>query len=127
MAGCAEIAAGNLAIQKSKDPSVIDLAKMMVTDHTQANAKLQSLSQDMSSLDSLDAKHKAMKASLMSLDGAAFDKAYIKGQVADHQAAIALFSKESTSGTDKDLKAFASETLPKLKMHLDHVNMVAKK
>ncbi len=116
-----------MAIQKSTNPKVVELAKMMVADHTEANAKLQSLSMDLSKLDSLDAKHKAMKSSLQLLKGNAFDQAYLKGQVADHNAAIALFKNESASGRDKELKSFATQTLPKLKMHLDHVNMVAKK
>ncbi|HEY4292867.1 DUF4142 domain-containing protein [Luteibacter sp.] len=48
-----------------------------------------------------------------------FDKAYAKKMVADHHKDIALFTKESTSGKDPDLKAFAKKTLPTLKEHLE--------
>ncbi len=39
--------------------------------------------------------------------------------VADHQKAVALFTKESTNGKDPELKAFATKTLPTLKEHLE--------
>jgi len=36
----------------------------------------------------------------------------------DHVKDVAAFEKESTSGTDPDVKAFATKTLPTLKQHL---------
>ena len=56
--------------------------------------------------------------------GAAFDHAYIQGQIADHQAALTLFQQEATRGTDPALKTFAADALPTLRQHLDMANAV---
>jgi putative membrane protein len=38
--------------------------------------------------------------------------------VRDHEKAVKEFERESTSGKDPDLKAFAAKTLPTLQDHL---------
>ena len=40
------------------------------------------------------------------------------GQLKDHKEAVSLFEKESKSGKDEDLKAWAGKTLPHLREHL---------
>ena len=76
-----------------------------------------------------DAKHLSLpkhldKAGQKDLDelgkvnGAQFDRQYIEKQVSGHEKVIAAFKKESKSGHDADLRAFASNTLPTLKEHL---------
>jgi putative membrane protein len=50
--------------------------------------------------------------------GAEFDRAYMAGQVKDHEDAVALFEKESKDGKDQKLRAWAKETLPTLRHHL---------
>jgi putative membrane protein len=50
--------------------------------------------------------------------GAAFDRAYMKDMVKDHEADVADFQKEANSGTDPGLKEFAGATLPTLQDHL---------
>lgn len=121
MSSCAEISAGNLASQKAHDPKVAALGKMMVTDHTDANAKLMAIVHNAPTTDSLDAEHQSLKDSLMNATGAAFDAMYVQSQVRDHEKAIALFQQEATSGGQAELKSYAQKMLPKLKMHLDHV------
>jgi putative membrane protein len=56
------------------------------------------------------------------LSGAAFDSAYLKGQVVAHKRTIALFKKEAASGHDKSFVSFAKSTLPTLDMHLTMVD-----
>src|SRR6185437_1837064 len=68
--------------------------------------------------DDLDAKHKSVMDRLSKLNGAAFDKAYMKNMVSDHKEDVAKFKKESTSGKNADLKAWAGKTLPTLQDHL---------
>jgi putative membrane protein len=36
----------------------------------------------------------------------------------DHQDAVQLFTSESSTGTNPDVKAFAAQTLPTLQQHL---------
>jgi putative membrane protein len=52
------------------------------------------------------------------MSGAAFDRAYIAGQVADHQKTAQLLEYEIGSGQDVELKTFASEILPIVLEHL---------
>lgn len=118
--GMAEVEAGKLAQEKGSTEAVKNFGAKMVEDHTAANEKLMALAQSkkIKLPKELDAKHKAMQKKLSAQSGAAFDKAYIKAQIADHEATIALFEREIASGKDAEAKAFASETLPVVKAHL---------
>jgi putative membrane protein len=125
--GIAEVAAGNLAQQKGNSQAVKDFGAMMVKDHSAANDKLQVLaaSKSISLPTSASIGEMATKAKLDVLSGDTFDKSYIKSQIKDHRGAIALFNKEIASGQDPDAKAFASATLPTLRMHLKKVDALA--
>lgn len=61
--------------------------------------------------------HRKMMDKMAKLSGTAFDREYLKHQVADHDKAVALFEKQSRSGKDAELKAFAARALPTLKEH----------
>lgn len=66
-----------------------------------------------------DAKQMAMMAKMQRLSGAQFDMMYVKeAGVKAHQDMEKLYMKESMSGKDMDAKAFASKTLPTVRMHL---------
>jgi putative membrane protein len=75
----------------------------------------------------LDAEHKALKDSLVAMTGEKFDALYVQSQIRDHQKAIALFQKQATEGQKQELKAYAQKLLPKIKMHLQHVQDMSKK
>jgi putative membrane protein len=94
---------------------------MMVRDHTDAQGKLRTIAGSISlnAPDSVDAKHKALKEKLDKLSGAAFDKEYAAAMVNGHKEAISLFEKEASSGTNGQLKNYASMMLPTLKTHLE--------
>jgi putative membrane protein len=125
--GLAEVEAGNLAQQKGNSQAVKDFGAMMVKDHSAANDKLQALaaSKNIGLPTSMSIGEMATKAKLDVLSGDTFDKSYIKSQIKDHQGAIALFKKEIASGQDPDAKAFASATLPTLRMHLKKIKAIA--
>jgi putative membrane protein len=126
-AGIAEVDAGQLAEQKGSSQAVKDFGAMMVKDHTAANDKLKSIAAseniDLPSKPGL--KDMAAKVKLEALSGDAFDKAYIKNQIAAHRQAVALFRKEAASGQDPQPKAFAASTLPTLKSHLKKIDEIA--
>jgi putative membrane protein len=92
----------------------------MVKDHGKAGDELKSIAgqKSISLPGEITTKDQALKTHLSSLSGDAFDKAYMSAMVKDHQTDIAEFEKEANSGTDSDLKSFASKTLPTLKEHL---------
>lgn len=119
--GIEEVELGRLATQKGSSDAVKQFGQKMVDDHSAANTELTQLatSKGVNVPAELDAKHKADVAKFSKLSGAAFDKAYSKAMLDDHNKDVAAFEKQSASGTDPDLKAFAAKTLPTLKTHLD--------
>ena len=118
--GMAEVQLGNLAKDHAESQAVKDFGQRMVNDHTKADDELKSLaSQKNCTLPAdLDAKDKATYDRLSKLNGAAFDKAYMRDMVTDHRKDVAEFRHESQMGSDPDVKAWAGKTLPTLEEHL---------
>lgn len=121
MGGEAEVQLGQLAAQKAAQPQVRDFGQQMVSDHTQLNQQLMQVAQakGVTPPTSLDPTHAEMLARLQRLRGAAFDRAYLQGQIADHQTTLALFQNEAANGTDPDLKALAAQAVPTIQHHLE--------
>jgi len=117
--GMAEVALGRLAGEKASNDRVKQFGQRMVNDHSKANDELKALAQtkNISLPTALDAKHKATEDRLSKLSGAAFDRAYIQEMVSDHKKDVTDFQKESKSGGDPDVKAWAAKTLPTLEEH----------
>jgi putative membrane protein len=93
----------------------------MVDDHTKAGDELKTIAAGKSIPASTAPMPADAEAAAMigKKDGAAFDAAFRTKMVADHEKVIKLFTTESTSGKDADLKAFATKTLPTLRHHLE--------
>lgn len=128
MDGMAEVEHGKLAGEKAANDKVKAFGQRMVADHGKAGDELKSLaaSKQMTLPTSLDAKHQAMHDQLAKLSGEQFDKAYVRDMVAGHKKAVAALTKESTSGKDSDLKAWAAKTLPTIREHLTMIEGIQK-
>jgi putative membrane protein len=118
--GLAQVELGKLAVQKASNDSVKQFAQKMIDDHSKANDELKAAAahQNITFPDSLDSKRQSKVDKLAKLSGADFDRAYIKGEVKDHQQDVRDFQQEAKSGSDADVKSFASKTLPTLEEHL---------
>jgi putative membrane protein len=125
--GLAEVELGKMAADKATRPEVKKFAEMMVEDHGKANEELKNLADRKSvSLPSEPKPEmKAEKEKLSKMSGPAFDDGYVRCMLKDHEKAVALFSKEASSGSDPDTKAWAAKTLPALKEHLAKVKELA--
>ncbi len=125
--GMAEVELGQLAEQNGQSAEVKAFGKRMVHDHSKANDQLKQLASQkgVSLPTSLDAKDQATKDKLSKLQGAAFDKAYMKDMVADHEHDVAEFKHESMAAHDPDLKSWAGQTLPTLESHLHEAEKIA--
>lgn len=119
-AGDTEIIASRMAASHAQSANVKTFAATMLRDHTAANDKLRTIAQH----DGFTLAGAAMvqqQPDLVKLDdlhGADFDKAYTAMMRKDHQDAVTLFTNESSSGQNADLKAFAMQTLPIVQHHL---------
>jgi len=124
----AEIMAGQLAATKAQSSAVKAYGQMMVMDHTTAQQDLKSRasSAGLDVSDTVDAMHQQLMAHLNSLDGYSFDTAYLNSQVMDHTNSINLFNTEVSSGSNQNLRNYASTYLPKLQMHFKEADSLRK-
>jgi putative membrane protein len=132
-----EVALSQLAVQKSQNPKVKQLAEMLVTDHTAVNAKLANIAakgqpdrrptspgtgpnrtDSPPSAAPGAAPESPEVAKLRSLTGANFDQAWLMAIIDGHKKSIALYEREAANSANPDSKALAAETLPKIKHHL---------
>ena len=125
--GMAEVELGELATEKASSPEVKKFGQRMVDDHSKANDQLKEVasSKGITVPDKLSAKDETTKQRLSKLSGEQFDKAYMSDMVKDHTQDVADFQRESSSGTDSDVKNFAAQTLPTLEDHLKQAKEIA--
>jgi putative membrane protein len=119
--GLAEVQLGGLANQKGQSPEARQFGQRMVDDHSKANAELKDLAAaaNIPLRNAPDAENQAMIERLDKVQGNAFDRDYIRGQITAHQETVQLFEYEIGSGQDSQLKIFASKALPVLMNHLE--------
>jgi putative membrane protein len=125
--GLAEVELGQMAEQKASSEQVKQFAQRMVNDHSKANDQLKQIasSEGITVPDKLNAKDKMLKAKLSKLSGDKFDHVYMENMVKDHEKDISDFQKESSNGTNPQVKQFASQTLPTLQSHLQEAQSIA--
>lgn len=118
-----EIESSRLALQMSQNQAVQDFAQQMIDDHTMAGENMMAAAETdgVTPPSAMNAQHQSQYDALAAADAASFDQAYIDAQVMAHEEAVALFEGFSTGGEESALRAFATETLPTLQMHLKHV------
>jgi putative membrane protein len=125
--GMAEVLMGQTALNKSSDAQIKQLAQRIVDDHTKANEQLKALAQSkqvtLPTTSAADAQKENQE--LQMKNGSAFDQAWSKGMVKDHQKAVKMFTQESKQAKDPDVRQFAQTTLPTLSAHLQLAQKLA--
>ena len=120
--GNAEVAGSQLAAAQSANADVKAFAQAMVDDHGKVGAELKGLAEQkgVKVSDTPTTLKKAEIKMLSERKGASFDQHYADSiGVKAHEDTIKLFQKEVDKGTDADVKAWASKTLPALQHHLE--------
>ncbi len=123
-----EIVLSNMALTRATNDSVRMYAQMMIADHTNAENELKDLVDDLDidlPADSLNAMGATMRTTLMGLTGRAFDSAYISGQVPAHQASLQIAENEINTGTNGQLRNYATSKQPVIRMHLTLAETIA--
>jgi putative membrane protein len=125
LGGMAEVEISKLAKDRASNARVKNFAEMMINDHGAANNDLQTIAREKNvTLPSNLGKHQEHLEDLSKKKGAEFDKAYMKMMVNDHKDVVEDFEKCAQNGTDPDVKTFASQKLPTLRMHLDSAKAI---
>lgn len=124
--GIFEVESSKAVQGKVQDKAINEFAQKMIDDHGAANAKLQTIAgeQKLQVPTETDAKHKSDLEALKSANGSV-DQPYVKMQQAAHADAVKLFQDYAADGDNAELKTFAQQTLPTLKMHQDMIEKIA--
>jgi putative membrane protein len=117
--GMAEVELGKLAEQKARSPDLKSFGARMVHDHSRADEQLATIAKEQGAAapQQLDTEHTQMRDRLAKLQGEAFDRAYIRMMVAEHDKAAKVFRQEAQMGQDREVKRFARETLAMIEQH----------
>lgn len=120
-----ETQSSELAAVKGDGPTRA-LAAMLNADHQKTSSQLGVIvkghAQDLPLPPRLDPSHQKLIDALKSLNGPAFSKLFLQQQRQIHQEAITLFEAYQANGTNAELRNWATQTVPKLKEHLTHVD-----
>ena len=133
-AGVIDIAAGKQALAKSKNKTVRAFAQEMIRDHSAVNVRALALVKKLGvtpeanpTSASLEADGKFQARKLGTLRGAAFDRAYIRNEIAYHQTVNGALSKTLIpSAHNADLKSLLQTGLTLFSEHQKHAQHLAK-
>ncbi|MCM5681286.1 DUF4142 domain-containing protein [Schlegelella sp. S2-27] len=124
--GLAEVQLARLAQDKGRSDAVKRFARRMQEDHDQANQQLAAAARQAGLTPPAQPSqaHQAEYERLARLDGAAFDAAYLRGQLVEHQKAAQVLQWEMNSGHFQPLQQFSATTLPAVLDHLHDVQQL---
>ena len=124
--GAAEVALGKLAEHKGQASVVRDFGKRMARDHSKVGEKLQAAAStdNIGLTDKISPKDQRVYDRLEKLSGPAFDHAYARTMLTDHEHDVAMFRQEAADGNKPAIRQFASTTLPILEHHLELARMM---
>lgn len=115
----AEIAGGQLAVQKGTTDGVRATGQTLMQDHQRALDQVKSIAQ---------AKHVTLPSTpdqtqqLKNASGIAFDQTYLRSEIQAHQQSIGQTQQELRSGTDPQVKQFAQSYLSVAEAHLQRLD-----
>ncbi len=120
-ANVSEVNLARLALQKSQNDDVRDLANMMQSDHAKTLEDLTDIAQQrgMAIPHAASEETKQDMDRLSGLSGDEFDREYANMMVASHVKAVDLFRDQMNIAQNADIQKFASGRLPVIEMHLE--------
>jgi putative membrane protein len=123
-----EIQSSQLALQRSSNPAVRQLAQMLITDHTNMSAQMAAAAQSAglpSPPPALLPEHASMLQQLQATDAAGFDMAYRDVQLSAHQQALTLHQNYASGGDNAALRPVAASAVPIIQGHLNSLQSMA--
>lgn len=115
-----EIQAADIALQRSQNAQIKELATAIKTDHTAASnamkAMLPQAAPDIAPPTGLDERRQGLIDNLRSASAENFDRTWIDQQIAAHNEALTLH--RGFSDQDSPLAAHARSVVPKIEAHL---------
>jgi putative membrane protein len=123
----AEVALGQMAVQKASSNEVKQFAARMMQDHLRASEELGKLTtqEGIRETGELSMPHQRIQRMLSQLSGMDFDKAYMAFMVRDHIKLIGDWEQRSPTLADPQVKHWIAGLLPVLKDHLEQGRTIA--
>jgi putative membrane protein len=117
----AQIQMGRIAQQKSQNPQIQQFGQTLVSDHQNAQDKLQNIAQqnNVTLPSSLDQQHQTEANRLSKLAGTQFDKEFLSSEVNGLQNALQDYKNISENAKDPAVKQYASNAVPVIQKHLN--------
>lgn len=127
-----EIEMSQLALTKASNVAVREFAQMMINDHSQNRTYFNTMQAEESigiaPMVNDPIANQAMNAitRLQGLSGAEFDRAYMRAQVAHHDAEVAALTWMAENSRDDDIEEdFEGKLIPTIRQHLTRAREVA--
>jgi putative membrane protein len=123
----AQVQFGQLALQKTKNEQVKQLAQKMIVDHSELGDKIKAFAKQLGVEipTQLSKKDKATMAKLQELSGSEYDQAYIKEMVKDHKKYLSEIQMEGSTGQDEAVKNASSQISQVIAQHLQMIQQIA--
>ena len=118
-----EIQSARDALLQLKNPELIRVAEMLVNDHSGANQRLSKIAEAKQWPLPAPPAPSAPPSGTASSD---FDAKWTAEMITGHERSVALYHAEAQAGEDKDLRKYASETLPTIERHLAELRRLQK-
>ena len=111
---------GRVMLEKSQNKDVKDYAQMLVDDHSKNLRDVVDLMNQKGMAQPKDlpeVKHEAVDK-LNAMSGPELDREFVKMMLDDHEKDVSEFRNEANTLQDKDVKDYATRTVPVLEKHL---------
>lgn len=123
----AEVALGQMAVQKASSDEVKQFGARMMRDHQRISEELGKLTRQegIQETGELSMPHQRIQRMLSQLSGKEFDKVYMAFMVRDHIKVIDDWEQRAPTIADPRIKHWMAELLPLLKDHLEQGRAIA--
>jgi putative membrane protein len=127
-----EIAAAEVALERSRTQPIRDVAQSMIDDHRMNSEKLKAAAGRSQKVDTgnfpqgLDSRRSKMVEHLREAPADKFDETYVDQQKLAHEEAVSLMHNYRDDGDCPELRGFAAEASTVVEGHLDRVTRLQK-
>jgi putative membrane protein len=122
--GRKEVKSAQDAVPQLRDPSLKQLAEVLVNHHGDANQRLSKIAESKGWPVPGPKLEEPSPAAGTASPG--FDARWTAEMIAGHERSVALYRAQAQGGEDKELRKYARETLPTIEQHLEWLRRLQK-
>lgn len=121
--GLGEVKCAQIALARSGDAKVRELAAMLVKDHSAANLELKGIAEKLGITvpSELNEKTRKKLGELEKKTGKDFDTSFLNGMAVSHRKGITLFEEGAKVSKAEPVLTFIEKTLPTLRHHANKI------